>query len=382
MEAIISLLPGDGIGVEIVRSARWVLDAVADRFEHRFHMEEYPIGGCAIDAFNDPLPDSTLAACLDADGVLLGAVGGPKWDDPGASLRPEQGLLSLRRELGLFANLRPVRPHPALLEASPLKPDRLDFVDLLIVRELTGGIYFGQPRLRRRNAEGQLEALDTMFYTEGEIRRVARVAFDLARKRQGKVSSIDKANVLESSRLWRQTVADVARDYPDVTLEHVLVDAAAMFLIARPGSFDVLLTSNMFGDILSDEASVLTGSVGNLPSASLGAQVNQVGQRRGLYEPIHGSAPDIAGKGVANPIGTILSAAMLLRHSLGLEKEAEVVEGAVSDVLNSGYRTTDLASKGQPALNTAQMTDLIIQRVLGTQPATTGLNNNSVEEKL
>jgi 3-isopropylmalate dehydrogenase len=382
MEAIISLLPGDGIGVEIVRSARWVLDAVADRFEHRFHMEEYPIGGCAIDAFNDPLPDSTLAACLDADGVLLGAVGGPKWDDPGASLRPEQGLLSLRRELGLFANLRPVRPHPALLEASPLKPDRLDFVDLLIVRELTGGIYFGQPRLRRRNAEGQLEALDTMFYTEAEIRRVARVAFDLARKRQGKVSSIDKANVLESSRLWRQTVADVARDYPDVTLEHVLVDAAAMFLIARPGSFDVLLTSNMFGDILSDEASVLTGSVGNLPSASLGAQVNQVGQRRGLYEPIHGSAPDIAGKGVANPIGTILSAAMLLRHSLGLEKEAEVVEGAVSDVLNSGYRTTDLASKGQPALNTAQMTDLIIQRVLGTQPATTGLNNNSVEEKL
>jgi 3-isopropylmalate dehydrogenase len=382
MEAIISLLPGDGIGVEIVRSARWVLDAVADRFEHRFHMEEYPIGGCAIDAFNDPLPDSTLAACLDADGVLLGAVGGPKWDDPGASLRPEQGLLSLRRELGLFANLRPVRPHPALLEASPLKPDRLDFVDLLIVRELTGGIYFGQPRLRRRNAEGQLEALDTMFYTEGEIRRVARVAFDLARKRQGKVSSIDKANVLESSRLWRQTVADVARDYPDVTLEHVLVDAAAMFLIARPGSFDVLLTSNMFGDILSDEASVLTGSVGNLPSASLGAQVNQVGQRRGLYEPIHGSAPDIAGKGVANPIGTILSAAMLLRHSLGLEKEAEVVEGAVSDVLNSGYRTTDLASKGQPALNTAQMTDIIIQRVLGSQPATTGLNNNSVEEKL
>ena len=381
MEAIVSLLPGDGIGVEIVRAARWVLNAVANRFEHHFYMEEYPIGGCAIDAFGDPLPESTLAACLDSDAVLLGAVGGPKWDDPGAQLRPEQGLLRLRRELGLFANLRPVRPHPALLEVSPLKPDRLASVDVLIVRELTGGIYFGQPRLRRKNAEGQVEALDTMLYTEGEIRRVAHMAFDLARRRRRKVSSVDKANVLESSRLWRQTVAEVAKDYPDVTLEHVLVDAAAMFLITRPSSFDVLLTSNMFGDILSDEASVLTGSVGNLPSASLGAQANRAGLRRGLYEPIHGSAPDIAGRGVANPIGTILSAAMLLRHSLGLEKEAEVVESAVSEVLDSGYRTMDLASKGQPPLSTAQMTDLINQRVLGFLPANAGPTNISIEEK-
>jgi len=381
MEAIITLLPGDGIGGEIVHAARWVLNAVADRFEHRFHMEEHPIGGCAIDAFGDPLPAATLAACQDSDAVLLGAVGGPKWDDPGASLRPEQGLLRLRRELSLFANLRPVRPHPALLEASPLRRERLANVDVLIVRELTGGIYFGQPRLRRKNAAGEMEALDTMLYTESEIRRVARMAFDLARQRRAKVSSVDKANVLESSRLWRQTVAAVAVDYPDVTLENVLVDAAAMFLITKPSSFDVLLTSNMFGDILSDEASVLTGSVGNLPSASLGAQANRAGLRRGLYEPIHGSAPDIAGRGIANPIGTILSAAMLLRHSLGLEKEAEVVEGAVSEVLEGGYRTIDLVSTGQAALNTVQITDLIIQRVLGLLLATADTRNLSIEEK-
>jgi 3-isopropylmalate dehydrogenase len=382
MEAVIALLPGDGIGAEIVRAAHWVLNAVADRFEHSFLMEEYPAGGCAIDAFNDPLPAPTLAACLDADAVLLGAVGGPKWDDPTASLRPEQGLLKLRYELGLFANLRPVRPHPALLQASPLRPDRLAGVDVLIVRELTGGIYFGQPRLRRTNAAGEAEALDTMLYTESEIRRVARIAFDLARVRRAKVSSIDKANVLESSRLWRQTVAAVAADYPDVALEHVLVDAAAMFLITRPSSFDVLLTSNMFGDILSDEASVLTGSVGNLPSASLGEQANRVGLPRGLYEPIHGSAPDIAGKGIANPIGTILSAAMLLRHSLGLEKEADMVEGEVSDVLENGYRTADLASVGQAALDTKQITDLIIQRVLGRLSAMAGQKDLSIEEKI
>ena len=359
MEAMIVLLPGDGIGPEVTAAARRVLEAISRRAEHDLRFEERLVGGCAIDAQGTPLPESTLEACRKSDAVLLGAVGGPKWDDPGASLRPEQGLLGLRKELGLFANLRPVKPHPDLISASPLRPERLAGVDLLVVRELTGGIYFGEPRLRRQ-VRGEVEAVDSMVYSQSEIRRVAQVAFQLARQRRAKVSSVDKANVLECSRLWRQTVTEVARSYPDVTLEHILVDAAAMYLLSRPASFDVILTENMFGDILTDETSMLTGSLGNLPSASLGEGHNHLGLPFGLYEPIHGSAPDIAGRGIANPIGAILSAAMLLRLSLGLTREAEALEGAVSGVLSAGNRTLDLASAGGPACSTQEITALIL----------------------
>jgi 3-isopropylmalate dehydrogenase len=358
IHAHIALLPGDGIGPEVVSAARSVLDIVAGCFGHIFEMESYPVGGYAIDQCGSPLPAATLAACQAADAVLLGAVGGPKWDDPNAKVRPEQGLLGLRKELGVFANLRPVQPHPALVEASPVRPERLQGVDLLVIRELTGDVYFGEPRLRRVVA-GEIQAIDTMSYTESEIRRVAHIAFQLARGRRKKVSSVDKANVLECSRLWRQVVVEVSHEYPDVTLEHVLVDAAAMFLISRPASFDVLLTANLFGDILTDEASVLTGSMGNLPSASLGDRRNQLGYPRGLYEPIHGSAPDIAGKGIANPVGTVLSAAMLLRHSLGLENEAQAIESAVDRAITDGCRTTDLGGK----LSTQQMLDAITCRL-------------------
>jgi len=347
METHLVLLPGDGIGPEVVGAARTVLEAVAARFGHVIFWDECPIGGYAIDLTGKPLPEDTLAACHQADAVLLGAVGGPKWDDPSAAVRPEQGLLGLRKALDLFGNLRPVQPHPGLIGASPLKPERLQNVDLLVVRELTGDVYFGEPRLRRkvrrgRNQEEEEQAIDTMSYTEGEVRRVAHLAFRLARRRRIKVTSVDKANVLESSRLWRQVVTGVAREYPDVSLDHLLVDSAAMYLITQPASFDVILTGNMFGDILTDEASVLSGSMGNLPSASLGETRNSLGKLCGLYEPIHGSAPDIAGKGIANPVGTILSAALLLRYSLGLEDEARAVEGAVWSVLADGCRTPDL----------------------------------------
>ncbi len=354
----IALLPGDGIGPEVVSAARQVLAAVAPNLE----MQEALIGGCAIDATGSPLPEETLALCQQADAVLLGAVGGPKWDDPTAAVRPEQGLLGLRKGLGLFANLRPVRPHPDLLSASPLRPERLKGVDLLVVRELTGGIYFGQPR-ERREVDGEIQALDTMVYSEGEVRRVVRLAFELARGRRKKVTAVDKANVLESSRLWRQVAAQVAEEYPDVTFETLLVDAAAMHLLTRPADFDVLVTANLFGDILTDEASVLTGSMGNMPSASLGESLNRLGKPRGLYEPIHGSAPDIAGKGIANPIGTILSAAMLLRHSLGMEAEAQAVERAVEATINTGHRTADLARPGETALTTAQITEAILEHL-------------------
>ena len=362
MKAKIVLLPGDGIGPEIVDATKQVLEVIASNNNHTLLMQRYLIGGCAIDAYGVPLPEETIKACLQADAVLLGAVGGPKWDDPLAALRPEDGLLGLRREMSLFANLRPVRLHPALLESSPLRPERLAGVDILIVRELTGGIYFGEPRERRKK-NGQIQALDTMVYGENEIRRIAHIAFQLAENRRGKVSSVDKANVLESSRLWRQTVAAVASEYPQVKLENLLVDATAMYLITRPGDFDVILTSNLFGDILSDEASVLSGSMGNLPSASIGDQFNNLGNSRGLYEPIHGSAPDIAGQGIANPIGTLLSAAMLLRHSLGLESEALQLEGTVERVISNGHRTIDLASPGETALNTAQLTELIVSQL-------------------
>ena len=362
MKANIVLLPGDGIGPEVVAAAQSVLEAVGQKYGHTFEMREYLIGGAAIDATGNPLPEETLAACQHADAVLLGAVGGPKWDDPTAAVRPEQGLLGLRKKLSLFANLRPVVPQADLLAASPLRPDLLDGVDLLVVRELTGGIYFGEPR-GRREVNGQWEAFDTMIYSESEVRRVVRLAFELARGRRKKVTSVDKANVLDSSRLWRQVAAQVAAEYPDVKYEVLLVDAATMHLITRPASFDVMVTTNMFGDILTDEASVLTGSMGNLPSASLGADENRLGKPRGLYEPIHGSAPDIAGEGIANPIGTIVSAAMLLRHSLGMETEAQAVENAVDASIRAGYRTIDLARSGEKTVNTVMMTEAIVKLV-------------------
>jgi 3-isopropylmalate dehydrogenase len=356
MDKHIVLLPGDGIGPEVVTAAQQVLVTVAQKFGHHFEFESHLIGGCSIDAHGVALTPEVLAACQSADAVLLGAVGGPKWDDPTAKVRPEQGLLALRKGLETFANLRPVRPHPDLLDSSPLRPERLVGVDFVVVRELTGGIYFGEPR-ERRQVDGETQAVDTMSYTESEIRRVAHLAFKLAQGRRGKLTSVDKANVLESSRLWRQTVVEVAREYPDVQLDHILVDAAAMFLIQRPASFDVMVTSNMFGDILTDEASVLTGSMGNLPSASLGSG------GPGLYEPIHGSAPDIAGQGVANPIGTVLSAALMLRYSLEMETEATAVEAAVDAVLTGGYRTRDLAKPGEESLTTVEMTKVIVEHI-------------------
>jgi 3-isopropylmalate dehydrogenase len=357
MKAHIVLLPGDGIGPEVVSEGRRVLEAAA-RFGHEFTFEEHLMGGCAIDAYGVALTDETLEACRRADAVLLGAVGGPKWSDPAAPVRPERGLLTLRKELGLFANLRPIKVFPGLSGSSPLRADLLEGVDIMFVRELTGGVYFGQPRLREAVPEGE-RAVDTMVYTTPEIRRVARLAFGLARKRGGRLTSVDKANVLESSRLWRQVVVETASEFPDVELEHQLVDSMAMRLIRDPGSLDVVVTTNLFGDILTDEASVLPGSLGLLPSAALGEG------GPGLYEPIHGSAPDIAGKGIANPIGTILSVAMLLRESLGLPDEAAAVENAVSAVLESGGRTADLTSDNP--LSTQEMGDAIREQ-LASQP--------------
>ncbi len=352
MKATIVLLPGDGIGPEVVGEAVRVLDAIAGKFGHQWVYQERLMGGCSIDQFGSSLTDDTLADCQAADAVLLGAVGGPKWDDPNAKDRPERGLLALRKGLGVFANLRPIKVHPALVDASPLKPEKLQGVDILVIRELTGGLYFGWPKGRDRK-DGRERAVDTLEYYDYEIRRIMELAFKLARGRKHKVTSVDKANVLESSRLWRQIAVRVGTEHPDVTLEHVLVDTAAMRLITGPAWMDVVVTENMFGDILTDEASILAGSMGMLPSASLGEG------RSGLYEPIHGSAPDIAGKGIANPIGIILSTAMLLRHSLGLEKEATAIEQAVDDTIAAGGRTADLGGK----LTTAQMADEIIRRL-------------------
>ena len=358
--ATIALLPGDGIGPEVVGAARIVLEAVAKRFGHDLEFEEALIGGAAIDATGAALPAETVALCMRADAVLLGAVGGPKWDDPSAAVRPEQGLLGLRRALGLFANIRPVAPHPSLADASPLKPERLTGVDLVVVRELTGGIYFGaQPLEHTNDCE---RASDICSYTDREIERIARVAADLARARRGELTSVDKANVLATSRLWRRVVTRVvAEDYPDVELDHMLVDSCAMRLIQRPAEFDVIVTENMFGDILTDEAAVLAGSIGVLPSASLGAATG--GLRRGLYEPIHGSAPDLAGRGIANPIGAVLSAALLLRYSLALEAEAEAVELATHATIAGGRLTPDLTANSSSATTTAAVADEIAARV-------------------
>jgi 3-isopropylmalate dehydrogenase len=353
MKAVVVLLPGDGIGPEVVREGQEVLEVVAARFGHDFTFHEHLIGGAAIDAARTALPPESLAACKEADAVLLGAVGGPRWDDPRAKVRPEQGLLGLRRELGLYANLRPVRPFAELAGSSPLREERLAGVDLLVVRELTGGLYFGQPRLRETVGD-HVRAVDTLEYTDVEIKRVAKVAFKLAASRRSVLTSIDKANVLESSRLWREVVTAMGAEFPGVRLEHQLVDSAAMKLITHARSFDVMVTENMFGDILTDEAAVLAGSLGMLPSASLGDGT------RGLYEPIHGSAPDIAGRGIANPVGTILSAAMLLRHSLGLRREADAVERAVSRAIADGWRTADLDAE---SVSTHEMGDAIRERI-------------------
>ncbi len=348
MKANIITIPGDGIGPEVVAEAVRVLDLIANKFGHEFAYSERLMGGCSIDKHGVALTDEALADCKASDAVLLGAVGGPKWDDPNAKVRPEQGILALRKGLGVFANLRPAKPHPALFDSSPLKPEKLKGVDVLVIRELTGGLYFGHKA--REKVNGHTRAIDTLEYHDYEIERVINLAFRLAQGRRKKVSSVDKANILESGRLWRQIASGIAAEHPAITFEHVLVDTAAMRLINAPASFDVLVTENMFGDILTDEASVLCGSMGMLPSASLGES------GPGLYEPIHGSAPDIAGKGIANPVGTILSAALLLRHSLHLEKEAAAVEAAVDSAISGGCRTADLGGK----LTTRQMTDEII----------------------
>jgi 3-isopropylmalate dehydrogenase len=361
LRGTIAILPGDGIGPEVTTQAVHVLQAVGSRWRHDFHIKEGLIGGTAIDACGNPLPDDTLELCDKADAVLLGAVGGPKWDDAGARVRPEQGLLGLRKALNVYANLRPVVTSPALHHASPLRPDLLADVDILFVRELTGGIYFGE-KARVAIPTGE-RATDLCVYTTAEIERVVRVAASLARQRKRKLTSVDKANVLETSRLWRSVTMRVVRDeFPDVRLDHVLVDACAMQLLRSPARFDVIVTENMFGDILTDEAAMLAGSMGMLPSASLGDCV--AGSRRGLYEPIHGSAPDIAGRGIANPIGAILSVAMLLRHSLGLETEAGIVERAVDRVVAEGWATPDIEAAGSRRCSTQQMGAAIVEMVL------------------
>lgn len=352
MRARIAVLPGDGVGPEVVAAGLRCLRAIAARFGHELELEELPFGGAGIEAHGDPLPPATLAACRAADAVLLGAIGGPKWSAPDAPVRPETGLLRLRKELGVFANLRPVKVHAALLGASTLKPEVIEGVDLVFVRELTGGIYFGD---KARDAE---RATDLCVYTAAEIERIVRAAARLARTRRRRLTSIDKANVLETSRLWRAVCQRVVeREFPDVTLEHQLVDAAAMHLIHRPRDFDVLVTENMFGDILTDEASMLAGSLGLLPSASLGEG------RRGVYEPIHGSAPDIAGRGIANPYGTIYSAALLLRHSLGLTAESAALEQAADDALAAGARTLDLVPAGARFLSTHEAAEAVIRNL-------------------
>jgi 3-isopropylmalate dehydrogenase len=337
----IATIPGDGVGPEVVDAARRVVDAAAGRFGFGVVWPEILAGGIAIDTYGVAIRPEDVEACDAADAILLGAVGGPKWSDPSASVRPEQALFALRGGLGLYANLRPVTVHPALVAASPIRPELLDGVDMVIVRELTGGVYFGS-REEPSGAPGERSALDTLPYHEREISRIVRLAFELARGRRGRVTSVDKANVLATSRLWRTIAEEVARDFPDVALQHQLVDSCAMLLVRRPADFDVIVTENLFGDILSDEAAVLAGSLGMLPSASLGERRTEHGTF-GLYEPIHGSAPDIAGHDKANPIGTILSAAMLLRMSLGREDAAGAIEAAVGRALDEGWRTSDLA---------------------------------------
>ena len=352
MEALITLLPGDGIGPEVTAAAHKVLKTVADTHGHTFTFDVRLIGGAAIDKTHNPLPADTVASCMDSSAVFLGAVGGPRWSGPHVSVRPEKGLLELRSVLGVYANLRPVQVIEDLIDASPLKSEYLTGVDLVVVRELTGGIYFG------KKTRDDTLATDLCTYHTHEIERIVRVAAKLATERRGRLCSVDKANVLETSRLWREvTDRTMAREFPEIEVETLLVDAAAMHLLSRPRDFDVIVTENMFGDILTDEASMLTGSLGMLPSASLGDSA------RGLYEPIHGSAPDIAGKDIANPCGAIASAALLLRHSLGLASEADRVEGAIRAAIRDGGRTADIAGPEDATLSTTAMTDLIIDKL-------------------
>lgn len=354
MSKQILILPGDGIGPEIMAEAVKVLKLANDKFNLGVELSFDDLGGAAYERYGVPLADETLERARNADAVLLGAVGGPKWDTIDPALRPERGLLKIRSQLGLFGNLRPAILYPQLASASTLKPEVVSGLDILIVRELTGGIYFGQPRERRTLENGERQAYDTLPYSEGEIRRIAKVGFDMAMVRNRKLCSVDKANVLASSQLWREVVEEVARDYPEVELSHMYVDNAAMQLVRAPKQFDVIVTDNMFGDILSDQASMLTGSIGMLPSASLDLN------NKGMYEPCHGSAPDIAGQGVANPLATILSVSMMLRYSFGQVKAADAIEQAVSNVLDQGLRTGDILSEGCRKVGTVEMGDAVV----------------------
>lgn len=352
----IAAIPGDGIGPEVVREATHILQKIGEEFNHKFKIKYALVGGCAIDEVGVPLPDETLKLCKSSDAVLLGAVGGYKWDNTAAKVRPEQALLALREELNLYCNLRPALLYKSLIDASPLKKEFIkDGIDIAVIRELTGGIYFGR---RGRMVEDDVEtAFDTEKYSKEEVRRIAKIAFETAMKRNKKVTSVDKANVLESSRLWRETVIEVSKEYEQVELNHMYIDNASMQLVRNPAQFDVIVTSNMFGDILSDEASMITGSIGMLPSASLGEG------KLGMYEPIHGSAPDIAGMDIANPLATILSVAMMLRYSFNLEEEAKTIENAVVKVLEDGYRTKDIYSEGTILVGTRKMGQLVIERL-------------------
>jgi 3-isopropylmalate dehydrogenase len=352
----LTILPGDGIGPEVTSQAVLVLEALAQKFGHQLQLQEKSIGGAALAAWNDPLPADTIQACLSSSAVLMGAVGNPAYDHYPNHLRPEAGLLRLRRELGAYANLRPAVCFPALEDASPLRPELVRGTHIMIVRELLGGLYFGEPRSITGNPGSRI-ALNTMAYGEAAIERIARVAFDLALKRRKKVLSVDKANVLECSRLWREVVIRIAKDYPGVQLSHMYVDSAAMSLVLRPRDFDVVLTENMFGDILSDQAGGVVGSLGLLASASIGGPV-------GLYEPVHGSAPDIAGKGIANPLGAILTVALMLRHSFDLQREAECIEKAVNSVLTKGARTADLAQRNEKSISTSEMAGAVVAETL------------------
>ncbi len=360
MKVTIVTLPGDGIGPEVTAEAQKILGVIGEKYTHDFTFSEQLMGGCALDAVGNSLPDETVEACMAADAILLGAVGGPKWDNPNATDRPERGLLAIRKALSLFANVRPVTLHPQLISASTLKREVLEGVDLLVIRELTGGIYFGD---REEAGADSQRAYDTMLYTRPEIERVVKLAADMAMQRSKRITSVDKANVLASSRLWRKVATEILASYDELEVEHVLVDAMAMHLIRRPSTFDVIVTGNLFGDILTDEASMLAGSMGMLPSASLGDLMNSQDLPLGLYEPIHGSAPDIAGQGIANPLAAILSSAMLLRHSLGLEKEAVDIETAVAAVLDEGVRTRDIADTGTEVVSTQVMGDLVASKI-------------------
>ncbi len=355
MKKIITVIPGDGIGQEVVAGAMQVLETISKKFNHTFEYKHALAGGAALDATGIPLPQETLDTCFASDAVLLGAVGGPKWDSNPQHLKPEQALLGLRKELGLYANIRPAKIYSALVDASALKKEIVNGVDIIVVRELTGGLYFGKPSgFEKRN--GEEVGFNTMIYSESEVRRIAKSAFEIARKRKKKVCSVDKANVLETSQLWRRVVIEIAKDFPDIELSHMYVDNCSMQLIRNPKQFDIIVTENLFGDILSDEAAMLTGSIGMLASASLGGKI-------AMYEPVHGSAPDIAGQNKANPIATIASVAMMLRFSFDLQKEADTIETAIEKVLNDNYRTGDIYTEGMTLLGTKEMTQVICERL-------------------